>query len=198
VVRFVPWPLCHEENISDTNRIHGTRAETLFWASWIQSTFSHRRRQCRECLLQCVGFQVITAVVIKPSVFCDITPCIPLKVDWCSRGTSRIHLQGWKVSQVRCRQVEESHVFLRIIDQLSADYIPLYPRRQNSSWCICSEHLSSRHISNYTVTEMYKTILYLFLYMGMKLGLAGCGRYMNCECLRTMCWEEYSSARKRK
>jgi hypothetical protein len=35
----------------------------------------------------CVGFEVLTAVVMKCSVFWHITPCIPLKVDRCCRGT---------------------------------------------------------------------------------------------------------------
>jgi hypothetical protein len=41
-----------------------------------------------------VGFEVLTAVVMKSSVFWDITPCSPLKVNRCFGGTYRIHLQG--------------------------------------------------------------------------------------------------------
>jgi hypothetical protein len=38
---------------------------------------------------------------LKNSVFWDITPCIPLKVNRCLRGTCRLHLQGRRISQAR-------------------------------------------------------------------------------------------------
>jgi hypothetical protein len=38
---------------------------------------------------------------LKSSVFWDITPCSPLKVNWRFGGTCRLHLQGRRVSQVR-------------------------------------------------------------------------------------------------
>lgn len=50
---------------------------------------------------------------------------------------------------------------------------------------------------NYPVTETYKTLLYLLLYMGIKLGLLGCRRNMKWERLGTMCRGEYSGAWKR-
>jgi hypothetical protein len=48
-----------------------------------------------------VGFEVLTAVVMKSSVFRDITPCSPLKVNSRFGGTCRLHLQGRRRSQVR-------------------------------------------------------------------------------------------------
>jgi hypothetical protein len=41
-----------------------------------------------------VGFQVLTAVVMKSSIFWDIMPYSPLKVNRRFRGTRRLHLQG--------------------------------------------------------------------------------------------------------
>jgi hypothetical protein len=55
-----------------------------------------------------VGFEVVTAVVIKNSFFLDITPCSPLKVN-CSFGrTRRLHLQGRRINQAR-NQLEEGN-----------------------------------------------------------------------------------------
>jgi hypothetical protein len=47
-----------------------------------------------------VGFEVLTAVVMNSSIFWDITPCSPLKVNRRFGGTCRLHLQGW-ISQAR-------------------------------------------------------------------------------------------------
>jgi hypothetical protein len=43
-----------------------------------------------------VGFGVLAAVVMKSTIFWDITPCSPLNVDRRFGGTYRLHLQGRK------------------------------------------------------------------------------------------------------
>jgi hypothetical protein len=43
-----------------------------------------------------VGFEVFTTVVMKSTIFWDITPCSPLKVYRRFGGTYRLHLQGRK------------------------------------------------------------------------------------------------------
>jgi hypothetical protein len=48
-----------------------------------------------------VGFEVRTAVVIKSTIFWDITPCSILKVNRRFGGIYRLHLQGRKISRVR-------------------------------------------------------------------------------------------------
>jgi hypothetical protein len=48
-----------------------------------------------------VRFEVLTAVVMKSIIFCDITPCSPLKVNRRFGGTYRLHLQGRKISRAR-------------------------------------------------------------------------------------------------
>jgi hypothetical protein len=46
-----------------------------------------------------VGFEVLTAVVMKSPIFWDITPCTLLKVNRRFGGTYRRHLRGQRVSQ---------------------------------------------------------------------------------------------------
>jgi hypothetical protein len=41
-----------------------------------------------------VGFEVLTAVVMKSPIFWDIMPCSLLKVNQYFRGTCYLHLQG--------------------------------------------------------------------------------------------------------
>jgi hypothetical protein len=48
-----------------------------------------------------VGFEVLTAVVMKSSTFWDITQYIPLKVDRRFEQTCRLHLQDRRKSQAR-------------------------------------------------------------------------------------------------
>jgi hypothetical protein len=48
-----------------------------------------------------VGFDVVTAVVMKNSIFGDIMMCSLLKVSLCFGGTCRLHLQGQTISQAR-------------------------------------------------------------------------------------------------
>jgi hypothetical protein len=55
-----------------------------------------------------VGFEVLTAVVMKSTVFCDITPCSLLSVNRRFGGTSRLHLQGRKISRARNRHESDS------------------------------------------------------------------------------------------
>jgi hypothetical protein len=49
----------------------------------------------------CIRFEVLTAVVMKSSIFWDITPCSPLNVNNCFGGTCRLNLQGRRKSQVK-------------------------------------------------------------------------------------------------
>jgi hypothetical protein len=45
-----------------------------------------------------VGFEVLTAVIVKSTIFWDITPCTPLKINGRIRGTYLLHLQGRRIS----------------------------------------------------------------------------------------------------
>jgi hypothetical protein len=63
---------------------------------------------------------------LKSSIFWDITPCSPLKVNRRFGGTCRLHIQGRRISQAR-------NMLLRNVGWLSTDYTALYLRRWNSS-----------------------------------------------------------------
>jgi hypothetical protein len=48
-----------------------------------------------------LGFEVLTAVVMMSTIFWDITPCSPLKVNWLFGGSYRLYLQGRRIRRVR-------------------------------------------------------------------------------------------------
>jgi hypothetical protein len=59
-----------------------------------------------------VGFEVLTPVVMKSSIFWDIKPCSPLKVNRRFGGTYRLHLQGFLLGLFFDPE-DEDHMFLR-------------------------------------------------------------------------------------
>jgi hypothetical protein len=52
-------------------------------------------------MVQFVGYEIFTAVAMKSSVFWDVTPYSPLKVNWRFRGRYRLHSEGRRISQTR-------------------------------------------------------------------------------------------------
>jgi hypothetical protein len=54
----------------------------------------------RSCLVD-VAVEILTAVDMKNSVFWDVLPCSPVKVNQCFGGIYCLHLQGLRVSQPR-------------------------------------------------------------------------------------------------
>jgi hypothetical protein len=115
--------------------IHVTRN---FWKcrmalySWRDS-----KTAIRDTLLL-VGFEVITADIMKSSIFCDITACSPLEVYRRFGGTyqDRRIRQAWSRWQAEyCFTLvsffgpnDRSDMFLRNVRRLPKDYMPLYPR----------------------------------------------------------------------
>jgi hypothetical protein len=79
-----------------------------FWQS-DQHIYKLQKEQSTVVMYPCpnkiphVGFEVLTAVVMKSTVFWDIMPCSSLKVNWHFRGTYRLHLQGRRISFARNR-----------------------------------------------------------------------------------------------
>jgi hypothetical protein len=51
--------------------------------------------------IRVVGFAVLTAVVMKSSIFWDITPCSPFQVNRRFGGTYSLRLQGRRKTSVR-------------------------------------------------------------------------------------------------
>jgi hypothetical protein len=55
-----------------------------------------------------VGFEVPTAVVMKSSIYWDVTPCSPLKVNRRFGETYSLHLQGRRISRARNQHKEDT------------------------------------------------------------------------------------------
>jgi hypothetical protein len=55
-----------------------------------------------------VGFEVLTPMVMKSSVYLAITSCSPLKINRCLIGKCRLHLQGRIISQKRKKSVSRT------------------------------------------------------------------------------------------
>jgi hypothetical protein len=55
-----------------------------------------------------LGFEVLTAVVMKSSIFWDITPYVPFKINRHFGGTCSFHRQGRRISQARNQHEEDS------------------------------------------------------------------------------------------
>jgi hypothetical protein len=89
------------------------RIQSLLISSWIKFWFVTETKtnwnEIHWYYMQSVGFEVLTAVVMKNSVFWAITPCSPLKVNGRFGETSCLHLQGRRISRIinqrerRCR-----------------------------------------------------------------------------------------------
>jgi hypothetical protein len=52
-----------------------------------------------KMLINIAGFEVLTAVIIKSSIFWDITPYSPLKVNRCFGGICHLYFQGQRISK---------------------------------------------------------------------------------------------------
>jgi hypothetical protein len=78
-------------------------------------------------------------LLLKCSVFWDITPCSLLKVNCHIRGTYHLHLNGCRISPARNQheswwQTENGgDMFLQNVSWLSTGYMALYTIRQTSS-----------------------------------------------------------------
>jgi hypothetical protein len=95
-----------------------------------------------------VWFEVLTAVVMKSTIFWDITPCSPLSVNRRFGGTCRLLFQGRRIRRVRNQRESRCQaelwlwrdIFLRNVGWLPTNYTTLYPRRNYYSCnelCVC-------------------------------------------------------------
>jgi hypothetical protein len=76
---------------------------------------------------------------MKSSIFWDITPCSPLKVNRSFGETCRLHLQGGRISQANNQREAGSNA-----DWFSTDYTSSSPRKQNSSFAFELFHIFGR------------------------------------------------------
>jgi hypothetical protein len=87
-------------SMSHSCGVHGKNSNTAStFAKWLMETYRISLDKlygfpCHFKLFN-VGFEVLTAVVMKSFIVWDITPCSPLKVHKRFGGTYRLHLQGW-------------------------------------------------------------------------------------------------------
>jgi hypothetical protein len=84
-----------------------------------------------------VGFEVLTAVIMKCSIFCNITPYSPLKV----RSASHLLHVGFLLGLFNPE--DGGNMFVPNVDRLLTDYTALYPRIYKCfilfSWTILTE-----------------------------------------------------------
>jgi hypothetical protein len=100
-----------------------------------------------ESVLNHVGFEVLTAVIMKSSVFWDITLCSTLKV----KRRLVVFATGFHSGFLLGLFFDSDDgggVFLRKVDWLLTDYKALYPRRQNCPEPGFFDLLSSRSLVN--------------------------------------------------
>jgi hypothetical protein len=105
-----------------------------------------------------VGFEVLTAVVLKSTIFWDITPCSPLRINRPLGGAYSLSLQGRKIlppalTLVSClayfRPWRWRRYVLPKLRWLSTDYMVLYPR----SW-----YSSTVDIDHFVIQTVYRCL----------------------------------------
>jgi hypothetical protein len=95
-----------------------------------------------------IGFQVLTTVITKSSIFWDITPCSPLKVNRPFGVTYCLHLQGRRISWAR-NQSERKSWFLQMCtffgSKFSSDHLFVLSLYDDGSACVGSNAFLSLH-----------------------------------------------------
>jgi hypothetical protein len=74
----------------------------------------------------CLGFEVLTAVIMMSSVFCCVTPCRPLRLILHFGGTCRRRLQGRRKAKQETSMKQVANV-----GWLSTNYAVLYTEPEN-------------------------------------------------------------------
>jgi hypothetical protein len=87
--------ICEDENWTELNQNIFNRSIEAY--SFIKKIYS----ACQHLTTRFVEFEVITAVVMKSTIFWDITPCSLLKVNRRFGGTYRLYIQGRRISRAR-------------------------------------------------------------------------------------------------
>jgi hypothetical protein len=110
----------------------------FFWQLPSKGNFNFSIYCMCACVCVCVWGVggVLTTVVMKSSVFRNITLCSPLKGDRLLRRTCRLHLQGPKINQVS-NQRESRWLCLSLL----TNYTELYSRKYNSSLLYILSHI---------------------------------------------------------
>jgi hypothetical protein len=103
----------------------------LIFSKNIPLTVTETLQKGSDCVtieLSQIGLEVLTPVVMKSSIFLDITSCSPLKVNQCFGGTYCLHLRGRKISRARDQRESRWQA-----DQYPCKKIGLYRKQQQVS-----------------------------------------------------------------
>jgi hypothetical protein len=95
-----------------------------------------------------VGFEVLTTVLMKSTIFWDIMLCSPLKVNQHFRGTYHLHLQGRRISQARNQH--ESRWQAGLSSETSVDF-------RWTTWCYIPEDITL-HTSALSTSAIYANL----------------------------------------
>jgi hypothetical protein len=90
--------------INITTQDEWTRGIILWDYCYTWTTQQERKFEEFEMLLT-EGFEVLTPVVMRGTIFWDITPCSPLKVNRRFGGTHRILPEGRRLHGVVCQKI---------------------------------------------------------------------------------------------
>jgi hypothetical protein len=144
-----------------------------------QSVKSNWKQTEHKINKQNVGFEILIPVVMKNSVFYDITPRSPLRANGHFGGTCRLHLQGRRISQARNQREymwqaqlwsgllfdreDRNDMFLWKVGWISTDYTVLWPRRQNTSNKnnVYMASTKWRYVTQYSYVYLYICIYFL-------------------------------------
>jgi hypothetical protein len=121
-----------------------------------------------------VELEILTAVAIKSSIFWDIAPCSPLKINRRFGGTYHLHIQALlKLSW------PHDVVFFNV-GRLSTDYTVLHPRKQNSPRPAIIIFISRTVLPvrwNFQLIEFSKLAIHHYISIYGCTALVGLGRF---------------------
>jgi hypothetical protein len=95
-----------------------------------------------------IRFEILTPVVIKIFIFCNITPCSLLKVNLRFGGICRLHLQDRRISKER-NQHEAVTVKMACFSEISVDF-------QRTVHGVISQKMSSKSRTAQYSSRAYK------------------------------------------
>jgi hypothetical protein len=90
----------------------------IYWAALCVESGNDNRKSFYREHEQKLGFEVFTAVVMKSTVFWDITPCSPLSVKRRFGGKYRLHLHGRRNVQHETSKQAPTRRYMPEVDTL--------------------------------------------------------------------------------
>jgi hypothetical protein len=116
--RWITWELCLENWCVPYQKINVMRNcilkrknykfKGILFRVWVRSW------KVDKTFTVCLGSEVLTAVIMKSSVFRGVTPCSPSKFNRRFGGTCYVHLQGRKISRSRTQREASSKQIVKM------------------------------------------------------------------------------------